>query len=263
MKSRATEILARLKEQLAADKKKSAVLGILLVIFVGAIGRLFLSRPQPEMVAAAPAVIPTVPTPQPADLAPQNPRPAKPAPAFNAVDPPQSVFALPGESARHPAPPRPGAPQPPAADDSADRPPAVSGFAFNSRRAVSVESLPRILERDLFTTPLWNKLPPAWSATTKPVVDEDARPRGPGFWSQVLSRLREEAREQAAKRKAIDDELAKLTLQATLTGSSPAAYISGELIRPGQQIAGFELVSVSDRAAVLRRDGTHYTIRMQ
>lgn len=55
---------------------------------------------------------------------------------------------------------------------------------------------------------------------------------------------------------------AGLTLQSVLVGARPRAVINGVVVAPGQQIAGFALVRVSDREAILERNGTLIRLRM-
>jgi len=53
----------------------------------------------------------------------------------------------------------------------------------------------------------------------------------------------------------------ELRLQSTLFGESPRAMVNGRLLELGDEIAGFELVHVGERSAVLEKQG--YRIRLE
>ena len=58
-------------------------------------------------------------------------------------------------------------------------------------------------------------------------------------------------------------ELARsLRLQSVIQGNSPATVINGEVLRVGDSIDGFELVSFNDRSAILTREGLKFKIKM-
>ena len=70
---------------------------------------------------------------------------------------------------------------------------------------------------------------------------------------QEQQRLRIEAVRQAA---------GQLKLQSTLLGRNSRALINGELLKPGQQINGFELIAVGPRQVTVRRDGVEVVLEM-
>jgi len=58
-------------------------------------------------------------------------------------------------------------------------------------------------------------------------------------------------------------ELARsLRLQSVIQGASPAIVINGEVLRVGDSIEGFELVSFNDSSAKLTRDGLTFLLKM-
>lgn len=58
-------------------------------------------------------------------------------------------------------------------------------------------------------------------------------------------------------------ELARsLRLQSVIQGESPAIVINGEVLRVGDSIEGFELVSFNQRSAKLTREGLTFLIKM-
>jgi hypothetical protein len=63
-------------------------------------------------------------------------------------------------------------------------------------------------------------------------------------------------------RPAWPGDSAGLTLQSVLVGARPRAVINGVVVAPGQQVAGFTLVRVSGREAILGRNGTLIRLRM-
>ncbi|MHB1157247.1 MAG: hypothetical protein ACYC26_10460 [Phycisphaerales bacterium] len=58
-------------------------------------------------------------------------------------------------------------------------------------------------------------------------------------------------------------ELDKLTLQTVMEGRTPLAVISNKVVRTGDQIGGFRVVSIEPRAVTLTADGNTYQLTMQ
>ena len=86
----------------------------------------------------------------------------------------------------------------------------------------------------------------------KPLPSEDVR--NPGV---QLSELTAEERKQELV------EMARsLRLQSVIQGKSPAIVINGEVLRVGDSIEGFELVSFNDRSARLTRGGLTFLLKM-
>ena len=58
-------------------------------------------------------------------------------------------------------------------------------------------------------------------------------------------------------------ELARsLRLQSVIQGNSPAIVINGEVLRVGDSIEGFEIVSFNERSVRLTRDGLTFLLKM-
>jgi hypothetical protein len=53
-----------------------------------------------------------------------------------------------------------------------------------------------------------------------------------------------------------------LRLQSVIQGASPAIVINGEVLRVGDSIEGFEIVSINDSSAKLTRDGLTFLLKM-
>lgn len=67
--------------------------------------------------------------------------------------------------------------------------------------------------------------------------------------------------EEARRRELV--ELARgLRLQSVIQGKSPAIVINGEVLRVGDSINGFELVSFNQRSAKVTRDGLTFLLNM-
>lgn len=59
-------------------------------------------------------------------------------------------------------------------------------------------------------------------------------------------------------------ELARsLRLQSVIQGASPAMVINGEVLRVGDSIEGFEIVSFNERSAKLTREGLTFLLKMR
>ncbi|MEX0777602.1 MAG: hypothetical protein WD042_18000 [Phycisphaeraceae bacterium] len=54
----------------------------------------------------------------------------------------------------------------------------------------------------------------------------------------------------------------KLVLQTTIMGEQPKAVINGQLIAPGQQIGGFELLTIHPRRVVIQMNGVQIVLEM-
>jgi hypothetical protein len=67
----------------------------------------------------------------------------------------------------------------------------------------------------------------------------------------------------AEERKRELVELARsLRLQSVIQGKSPAIVINGEVLRVGDSIEEFELVSFNERSAILTREGLKFKLKM-
>ncbi len=224
--------LELVKAQMAADKKKAAVLSTLAVILLVVVGRLLFSSSSPNAIMASTAPLPSHATP--VSVTPQvqaTPQQAKPVPA-------------------QASPPTASSPTPsPASESSAEA------------RHVSVAKMSRELARDIFNTKEWNKFTPT-VLIGEETSNGDRKGRG-GFWGQLRHSWIEYGREQRVATQAFNHELEQLLLQSTMTGLEPIAYISGRLVKLGDDINGFSVVRIADRQVTLIRGGMTATLAMK
>lgn len=86
----------------------------------------------------------------------------------------------------------------------------------------------------------------------KPLPDEESG----GSDAQLTGSTDDERKQELV-------ELARsLRLQSVIQGGSPAIVINGEVLRVGDSIEGFELVSFNERSAKLTRDGLTFLLKM-
>lgn len=242
MTDRLTEITTTLKAQLMADRKKSALLGGLLVVFLVVLGRALFSGSSPAPVAATEqAVAITNPASQP----------TPPAPPSNLVRPIEeagpNAFATLGAAVR----------------ESLTLQMKVAEAAASAESlAAASEPLPLLPERkDLFSAP-------AWGHGAKESSDPDdpdgkhSKSRKPKkskkeqekpFWGNLGSALGEYQQIRRGEVAEYEAQLAGLELQSTLTGPVPRAYISGRLVRVGDTVRGFSIVRIEDRRVVVKK----------
>lgn len=172
---------------------------------------------------------------------------SKPAPAE--AGPVSGVSATPGNAA---------APAPAAAT-----PIAAAVLPADIERVV-IAHLSRTVSRDLFDTDLRSVASPAESAEEQ--ASRAAAATQPSkasvWWHRLLAGMAAQARRSEAGRAAIESELAKLTLQGTILGPRPKAYISGRLVREGEIIGGFRLLNVFPRHVTLHKSGCNVRLTM-
>lgn len=86
----------------------------------------------------------------------------------------------------------------------------------------------------------------------KPLPAEESEGNG----SQLAGSTAEERKQELV-------ELARsLRLQSVVQGESPAIVINGEVLRVGDSIEGFEIVSINKSSAKLTRDGLTFLLKM-
>lgn len=86
----------------------------------------------------------------------------------------------------------------------------------------------------------------------KPLPSEDSADEG----SQLTGSTDDERKRELV-------ELARsLRLQSVIQGNSPAIVINGEVLRVGDSIEGFEIVSFDERSAKLTREGLTFLMKM-
>jgi hypothetical protein len=237
MSDRVRMAIEKISQELAANKQKAAILGVLVLVLIIAIGRVCMSRGEPVVVEAAPPQVspeapvdPTVPQARPV---PQPIQPAAEAP--NAA---RSAAAASAGPVRQPV--------------SARRDPLVDA---HSAKRVSVADLPRTAARDLFTTSSWSDFPRDAASMPEAETGAAVEPAGPSLWEQMRGALTEQRERRGKDVNQINEELAQLKLQSTMNGPIPAAYISGRLVHEGEKISGFSVVRIEEKQVKLRKNG--------
>jgi len=125
--------------------------------------------------------------------------------------------------------------------------------ADRARREEYLASMDRRIARDLFK-PRLEYFPPAGGASR---VTVPAAPAGPGWFGEVQDLAAERDRGQQARQahaSGIRAEAGSLSLTSTMMGSAPMAVINGRVLRPGDVINGFHLVSISSRKCALMKE---------
>ncbi|HKQ50604.1 MAG TPA: hypothetical protein VJZ71_21215 [Phycisphaerae bacterium] len=222
-----------LRIQLGADKKKAAILGLLALVLLVVVGRLFLTSGPNETVAAPPPLAVTAVAAQPV-APPASPSTADAAVAGRGASAALSVVEQAG-----------------AADYLVEH------------RVVSVTGMPRDLARDMFTTREWNKFMPAVMVGAETPSGEAGRRRRGGMWGLLRQSWSEYNREQKELSEAFHRDLQQLQLHSTMTGADPLAHISGRLVRAGDEILGFSIVRIADREVVVARGGRVASLTMK
>ncbi len=215
--------------QLAADRKKAAVLGVLLFVLLVVVLRALFAGGGPEATEAGVAVRPPTTSAAPRRLT----RPT-PVPTYVGTGTKVDVgLPRPGRSARV--------------------------------RSVSVAGMPRTLARDLFTTQSWHKFS-AFTPTTQPGADRARDAEDSGWFTRFGWKLAELQRTQSEAREHLSQELAELKLQSTMTGTHTTAYISGpgfdRLVREGDVVSGFSVVRIEDRRVTFEKSGMMAALTM-
>ncbi len=264
MTDRLTEITTSLKAQLLADKKKSALLGILFLVFLAVLGRALFSGGNPAPAEATPPTVanalPSLPTVTP-PLIPPTPSP-KPAETKSTPQPAATPPAL----VRPQEEPGPGAALETlaAAVRASLTAPKGAAEAAAALEAADAGFAPSTTERrDLFTAPAWErpdekktKSPRAANgkqgAAKKSRKGGRAEPAKP-LWDHLGNALGDYQQTRRSEIAQYEAQLAELQLQSTLTGPAPIAYISGRLVREGDTIRGFTVARIEDRRVVVRK----------
>lgn len=225
------------KTQLAADKKKATILGVLFLVLLIAVGNLFLGDGKAAAPAAAVAVA------------------VKATPAAAAASDPSLI--------RPTAEPVGGssAPVPASAGSTSLATGAVRPKMMSSKR-VLVDGMPKQPTRDLFQTQVWSKFPKPHVASVATDGDEK-QAKGPSFFESLRKQIGEYRANQQQESARFETELVGLELQSTLTGQTKSAYISGRLVHEGDQIDGFIVLRIRDREVCLGRNGAIGKIRMR
>ena len=230
MKDSLAGILARLKESLAADRKKTAFLCVLCLVLLIVLARQIFSGSTVEPAAASASSV--VVTPSNAARSGALVRPT-----VEAIGPASPSRAI----AVSPSPPSAGRHHP---------------TAQRSEKIVSVEGLARTMSRDIFNTTSWNQF-----ARSSP-SGHAGELRPTSLLMQMGRKLAAYGRSRLEEERKIDEVLVTLRLESTMTGRVPLAYISGRLVREGEQVEGFSVVHIRDREVMLRKSGVTRVLGM-
>lgn len=68
--------------------------------------------------------------------------------------------------------------------------------------------------------------------------------------------------DESVRRRLLEERLSSLRLQSVIQGPKPVIVVNGRLLRVGQKIDGFEVVSVNARSVELVRENLEFTLRM-
>ena len=120
---------------------------------------------------------------------------------------------------------------------------AAADVQAGPKRVVSLKK-PPLLERDPF------------------ILDPNRYKRTLSEQDLVSGAKLDEGLTDEAKRMAVVDAAAELQLQSVTLGDVPAAFINGRLIRIGESIEGFELLTCDERSAVLEKQGIRVRLGM-
>ncbi|GJQ25683.1 MAG: hypothetical protein HBSAPP02_07150 [Phycisphaerae bacterium] len=225
------EKLELFKQQLLADKKKSAVLGVLFLVLIVVLIKTFAASGDPDSAEAGPP---------PAVAAP-------PAPVTPIATPPTGAAtgSIVCPSAGNPVARRESLPE--------DEP----------LKVVRVADLPRTLERDLFVPEQWSRYESSRGAHAGSGGGTTSQPAPSAFWTALVGGMKDYHAVRQREAGEITQELSTLTLQSTMTGPVPLAYISGRLVHEGSEINGFVVMRISDRHVLVRKYGQTRTLTMR
>lgn len=223
------EKLELFKQQLLADKKKTVVLGVLFLVLIVVLVKTFAGSGDPD---ASVADLPPAVAAQPAPVTPIATTPTVAVPSSTAA---QSAAVAPRE---------------PATDDE-------------PLKVVPIANLPRTLERDLFVPTQWARYENNRSAAAGADGRSTSQPAPSVFWTALVGGVKDYHAIRQREAGEITQELSSLTLQSTMTGPQPLAYISGRLVHEGSEINGFVVMRIADRRVTVRKYGQTRTLTMQ
>lgn len=237
MPERLSQLWIQLRGQMAADKKKAVILGVLFVVLLGAVGNLLLGKDSSVPEEAVAVVVPQ--QAQTASTGGPSVRP-RPEPTANRSNVEGASMASGGTQFVR------------------DR---LASFFEQDGGSVSVDGLPRRLARDPFTAQDWSQFPLVISPQEILASKNSSRESG-GFWSGFIVGLADRHHHRQEEIRRINADLESLVLQSTITGPVPLAHISGRLVRPGDHVDGFSVVRIDDRRVTLERSGIERVIKM-
>ncbi|MCZ6816113.1 MAG: hypothetical protein O7F76_05365 [Planctomycetota bacterium] len=216
------ELLQVAKAHIAADKKKSAGLGGLMLVLLVVVGRLLVGGSGPEEAKAKSIVV------QPVEKRPAGPT-MRPMPRRTKTT---ATPAGVGET--------------------------VADFASFPDEDIEFidDDLPRVLDRDIFAVPDWS----LFARSSEPIEGKGAMGFQAGrLWARLAESMDSFKNQQSDEFKA---QIAELQLRATVTGVVPVAYISGRIVREGDVIDGFSVARIGERQVTLRKFGHTGSIKL-
>ncbi len=232
MAKQAGNWIAKFKQDLVADKKKTGVLGGLMLVLLVSLLWLAESDDTPSEVTAQPVA--------PIIAAASNPATApriRPIPQA-VVSPTMKKVLARGEA------------------ETTDRSPMWSrpaGQRRNRTKTVPVSDMSRTLTRNIFASPSWSLFPREITLQLPGPSDVEAGKSRPSLLSQFGALLAAQQAQRAEETKAIDEAFSQLKLQSTMTGRQPLAYVSGRLVGVGDTIHEFSVVRIEDKRVILRK----------
>jgi hypothetical protein len=87
-----------------------------------------------------------------------------------------------------------------------------------------------------------------------------------GYWDLVGKSMSSRADQQEQRQILIDNvriAAASLKLQSTVMGAHPGAMVSGTMVREGDNISGFRVVSIEARQVIVEREGVKLALLME
>jgi|GEM_PF-1959322 len=238
----------QLKADMAADKKKTGILAALFLVLLIAVGRLMLpgddtsSASADSLVVANNAALPRVDN----SLTP-------PAQKTGGAPP---VAVVPQRK----SPNVPSTTRAPSSSNTAS--PAQEPFIKSTKQAPAIGSdvvshLPRTLQRNPFDPTDWRR---RFGVGSRPTQATTESSRAASLFAALAQSLTTYQTERAELTERLDEELAELELRSTMTGSRRSAYISGQLLHEGDDIAGFSVVRIEAGRVVLSKYGIRRTL---
>jgi hypothetical protein len=226
------EMLTQFRTQLMADKKKSAILGVLFIVLLFVVAGLFGKKPDPALAAADDLIPPAqavTPTPAPPTL---------------------ETIAPKAQEATSPA------------EQEADQKIADWLLGGSGSTTVCIAEMPRTPPRNLFKAPAWSKFPLVIleNSADQRASNEDSVARS--FWSKLGGGIVSYRAFRRQETEDIDKEFAELVLHSTMTGPKGLAHISGRLVHVGDKIRGFSVVRIEDRQVTLDKGGIQRVLSM-
>ena len=117
-----------------------------------------------------------------------------------------------------------------------------------------------------------DRAPKATSAPARrePVVDRDLFRPNPIYFppkqkvgpAPRATPVDAEAAKREAERRAVQAQAGALRLQSTIISQIPTAIINGQVLRSGDWIAGFQVVSIGPRSCVVEKKGMRVRLEM-